>query len=165
MKKLIYLLAYQFIFGSCALFKKTDSSSAKSSGVVDSTVVYSDKSKNYVTTNTDSFLQKNDSLSSEYSIKFWPRGQLSFSPSGVLNGEMDSILVKGKGFYKNVSSELTHINVKNSLDVNKKLISVKNTITKDEKKQKTSSFSWKWIIFFALGIGTAVFLWLKLRSK
>jgi hypothetical protein len=92
-KEIIWLL---LLLTGCALLKRntktTDETYNKAENVTDlKTTVTTDKQRNI-----QQLIYRKDSADASYTIQFWPKGVLDFSPGAGFRGEFDSILMKGK---------------------------------------------------------------------
>lgn len=165
MRKVNYLLVILIAFASCSLFKKTTKTTTENSHKSNSDSSVSVNEMKYLTKNGSVISRNNDSISADYTIQFWPKGDVNFSSSGSFSGLFDSILLKGKVLRRNNSSEFTHINVNNKSNLIKKSQSVKNTISNDKKGVKTASVDSKWILIGIPLLFFLVFICFKMLKK
>lgn len=134
------------IFCSCNLFKNTSTE-------MERTHQLSANQKDYRLTEQKDWLSKSGSITfykdtnhANYSIQIWPKGMFSYSQEKGFTGEADQVMIKGDVSGSSAFSGLHTLEQQDQGKIAVAISQKNKKIADDQKKVKTSSYSWKLIL-------------------
>lgn len=159
MRPLLFFLL--LISTSCSLFQHTTKNQSESSQKASSSLEMSTAVKTNTAKHTEQVQTQKDTVLAGYAIRFWPKGNLTFWPSGGFSGEFDSIQLKGKvKMLRNSSASVSTNELKNEIKrENLRANQNKNFSTRDVTK--TSSTDIKLIFFTVFMLLAGLYFWLR----
>ena len=96
MRKQKYMLALLLILAGCALLKNNRKTIEKNSQNVKLESVAKTVTKSKSNSIGRQIILRKDDSRSDFTIRFWPKGTLKFTPAAGFAGEFDSVLMHGK---------------------------------------------------------------------
>jgi len=164
MKKLDYLLPIVLAVEGCALLKSTGktteegSQNAKLESVVKTAAESDSKSRGQQTS-----LRKDD-IQADYTIRFWPKGQLKFIQGEGFAGEFDSVLMRGNRHIKS-DSKISLNTEENSRQTSVQQLEDKSTVSASKNKfSRINYFNIKSVIVVILVLAISVFVFIKVKK-
>jgi len=157
MKHKLFILLFG-LCTACTLFKRssktTDQSFNNSSNKID---LYASSATDKKT-DSRQYTFHNDSVSADYTMRLWPRGTASFSPTGGFSGQFDSIQVVGRQ-RKLQSSAKLRVNVeelkqKATIDLQQK----EQIKSRNKRVEKAKSPQKLLVIFLVVFVFLAIFI-------
>lgn len=145
-----YML-FAVAFCSCSLFKNTRTE-------MERTHQLSANQKDYHLMEQKGWLSKSGSITFykdtnhvDYTIQIWPKGMFSYSQEKGFTGEADRVMIKGSASASSAFSDSNTLEQRDKSKVELNLSQKDKQVTDDQKKVKTSSYSWK-LILTGLGV-------------
>lgn len=88
---------------------------------------------------------KRDSIGADYTMRLWPKGNLSFSPGGGFTGQFDSILLVGKQKQQRVTAQSVSTHEQENDKISTTLTQESKKESGEKNRAKTSTPDIKWI--------------------
>lgn len=146
---------------SCSLFQRTTKKQSEKLYKSSSNLVMNSKAKTNTVKHTEQLHTQKDTVINDYYVRFWPKGNLTFLPSGGFSGEFDSVQLKGKLQVMSNSSALMLKDEEKNEIKHKKLQANQNENFSSKDVAKTSSMDVKLLIFVAFLLLGGLFFWLR----
>lgn len=159
MRPLLFFLL--LINTSCSLFQRTTKNQTESIQKASSSLAMSTAVNTNTAKHTEQLQMQKDTVLSGYAIRFWPKGNLTFWPSGGFSGEFDSIQLKGKLKMSSNSSSLISTDEQKNEIKRKNLHADQNKNISTSDVTKTSSIDIKFIFFTVFVLLAGLFFWLR----
>lgn len=146
---------------SCSLFQHTTKKQREKLYKASSSLAVNTTAKTNTVKHTEQLKTQKDTALADYYMRFWPKGNLTFLPSGGFSGEFDSIQLKGKlQVMRNSTASVLTNEQKNEIK-HKKLQADQDEHFSSNDISKTSAMDLKLLIFVAFILLAGLFFWLR----
>jgi hypothetical protein len=146
---------------SCSLFQRTTKNSSESSQKNSSSLRMNTAAETNMVKHIEQLQTQKDTVLADYSIRFWPKGELTFLPSGGFSGEFDSVQLKGKlKMLSNSSASVRTDEQKNEIK-HENLQADQNENFSKKAVLKTNSIDMKMLFFIAFVLLAGLYFWLR----
>jgi hypothetical protein len=144
---------------SCSLFKRSYSTKEASESVVrNNQTIQQDEQSDY-TKQLEKVVQQKDSSQSDYQLRLWPKGKLTFSAANGFEGEFDSVFISGRSDRRaqRTSSANYSSSARHDRSLNFKADSTVKEVLKKADKRSTPDYIWIMVVLGILLIAAFIF--------